>query len=81
MSSLLQIVVQPLLADVNVTSCCAPFVSSDVATGEVSTPHCTPGFWNLVQGPSPVEFGSENLWKNLLNWRAFTRKNRSKVMV
>ena len=78
MTSLLQLVLQPLMADTSRTSCDAPI---DAVTGEVNISRCTHGLWNLVQGPSPVEFGSENLWKNLLNWRAFTRKNRSKVMV
>lgn len=80
MSLLLQIVTQPLVADTSVTSCSVPSVQID-AGAEIKTHQYTHGFWNLVQGPSPVEFGSENLWKNLLNWRAFTRKNRSKVMV
>jgi hypothetical protein len=39
------------------------------------------GFWMQVHGSSPVAFGTKNLWKNLLNWRAFTLKNRLKVMV
>ena len=39
------------------------------------------GFWMEVHGPSPVTFGTKDLWKNLLNWRAFTLKNRLKVMV
>lgn len=39
------------------------------------------GFWMEVHGPSPVTFGTKELWKNLLNWRAFTLKNRLKVVV
>ena len=39
------------------------------------------GFWMQVHGPSPVTFGTKDLWKNLLNWRAFTHKNRLKVLV
>ena len=40
------------------------------------------GFWNQVQGPvKSVTFGSDNLWQNLINWRLFTRKNRSKIVV
>lgn len=39
------------------------------------------GFWMQVHSPSPVSFGTKELWKNLLNWRAFTLKNRLKVMV
>jgi hypothetical protein len=39
------------------------------------------GFWMQVHGPSPVTFGAKDLWRNLLNWRAFTLKNRLKVMV
>lgn len=41
------------------------------------------GFWNQVQGPlpEPVTFGSDKLWQNLINWRLFTRKNRSRIVV
>ena len=39
------------------------------------------GLWNPVLGPTNVTYGQKDLWKNLFNWRAFTYKNRSKVLV
>ena len=39
------------------------------------------GLWNQVHGPSDVTYVQKDLWKNLFNWRAFTFKHRSKVLV
>ena len=39
------------------------------------------GLWNQVHGPSDVTYAQKDLWKNLFNWRAFTFKHRSKVLV
>ena len=39
------------------------------------------GLWNLVHGPLDVTYVQKDLWKNLFNWRAFTFKHRSKVLV
>ena len=84
MLSLLKIVTKPLVSclDGRVADM-APIVVDSTSTGGLESnclkqPH---GYWNQVQGPSPVNFGSDNLWKNLINWRLFTRKNRSKILV
>lgn len=84
MLSLLKIVTKPLVSclDARVAEV-APIVVDSASTGGLESdclkqPH---GYWNQVQGPSPVTFGSNKLWKNLMNWRLFTRKNRSKILV
>ena len=86
MLSLLRIVTKSLISclDARVAEV-APIVvdSTSTSTGGLESnclkqPH---GYWNQVQGPSLVTFGSDKLWKNLMNWRLFTRKNRSKILV
>ena len=76
MSSLLKIVTKPL------GSYPVAGVVDNSSTGlESDFQKPCHGFWNQVQGPVPVTFGSDNLWKNLMNWRLFTRNNRSKLVV
>jgi hypothetical protein len=84
MLSLLKIVTKPLISclDARVAEV-APTVVDKTSTGGLQSdflkhPH---GYWNQVQGPFPVTFGSDKLWKNLMSWRLFTRKNRSKILV
>lgn len=84
MLSLLKIVTKPLVSCLDARLAeVAPSVVNNTSTGGqesdcLKQPH---GYWNQVQGPSPVTFGSDKLWKNLMNWRLFTRKNRSKILV
>lgn len=82
MLSLLEIVTKPLRHVTQAMVTTTEVGYTDSLSGDGSQPSQQQhGFWMQVHDPSPVSFGTKELWKNLLNWRAFTLKNRLKVMV
>lgn len=91
MISLLKIVTMPLALHYDPSAreeVISPIVEDSLSTEKVeNSTQCLGqgqchGFWNQVQGPvKSVTFGSDKLWQNLINWRLFTRKNRSKIVV
>lgn len=92
MISLLNIVTKPLALHFDATVSARDEEKASTVVGNSSTEELKDnrqnhkqchGFWDQVQGPlpEPVTFGSDKLWQNLINWRSFTRKNRSRIVV